>query len=51
VTDAKVERARAGVAIARAESVFDIPVVGRLLTPPEPLPGEPEASTEEELTA
>jgi lysyl-tRNA synthetase class 2 len=41
VTDAKVERARAGVAIARAESVFELPVVGRLLTPPETHPVEP----------
>ena len=34
VTDAKVERARTGIAIARAESVFELPVVGRLLAPP-----------------
>lgn len=40
VTDATVERARAGVAIARAESVFDLPVVGRILTPPEALPAD-----------
>ncbi len=45
VTDAQVDRARAGIAIARAESVFELPVVGRLLTPPESIatPEEPEA--------
>jgi len=42
VTDAAVEKARAGIAIARAESVLDVPVVGRLLTPPQahPLPDD-----------
>jgi lysylphosphatidylglycerol synthetase-like protein (DUF2156 family) len=38
VTDAKVERARAGIAIARAESVVELPVIGRLLKPPEAHP-------------
>ena len=30
-----VERAGPGIAIARAESVAELPVVGRFLTPPE----------------
>jgi hypothetical protein len=47
VTDAKVERARAGIAIARAESFVELPVVGHLLTPPAAHPTDqvPEAET------
>ena len=40
VTDAAFERARAGIAIARAESVLELPVVGHLLKPPEAHPAD-----------
>jgi lysyl-tRNA synthetase class 2 len=33
VTDAVLNRPRAGIAIARAESVFELPVIGKLLEP------------------
>ena len=49
VTDAEVERARAGIAIARAESVFELPVVGHLLSPPEAHPTDPTATGAEPL--
>ena len=51
VTDAKVERARAGIAIARAESVAELPVVGRFLTPPESHPADDELVGAGEPTA
>jgi lysyl-tRNA synthetase len=43
VTDADVERARAGIAIARVESVVELPVIGHLLRPPTAHPTEPDA--------
>ena len=41
VTDAEVERARAGIAVARAESFVELPVVGHLLKPPKAHPTDP----------
>ena len=53
VTDAEVERARAGIAVARAESFVELPVVGHLLKPPKAHPTDParRAGTDDGLVA